>query len=115
MPARTSSTRSSAERTASSARGAAPSIDVVILAPSGRRLMVLLLRGREKSRERWQLPWRSLRQDETIDDEAAKLARKTLGSALAMVEQVAAFGDVRRHPSGSELSIAFLSHNTAAT
>ena len=66
MPARTSSTRSSAERTASSARGAAPSIDVVILAPSGRRLMVLLLRGREKSRERWQLPWRSLRQDEIL-------------------------------------------------
>jgi len=110
MPARTSSARSSVDRNAPStaARRAAPSIDVVMLSPSGRRLMVLLVRGPAKSRERWQLPWRSLRQDETIDDEAAKLARKTLGTPPALVEQVAAFGDGRRHPSGAELSVAFL-------
>ncbi len=70
--------------------------------------MVLLVRGPAKSRERWQLPWRPLRPNETIDEEAARLARKTLGVAPAMVEQVAAFGDGRRHPSGAELSVAFL-------
>jgi 8-oxo-dGTP diphosphatase len=70
--------------------------------------MVLLVRAPAKSRERWQLPWRSLRPGETIDDEAAKLARKSLGTAPSLVEQVAAFGDKRRHPSGAELSVAFL-------
>ena len=101
MSARTASTP------AASRRGA-PSIDVVILTPHGRRLMVLLVRAPAKSRERWQLPWRPLRPDETIDDEAARLAKKTLGTAPALVEQAAAFGDRRRHPSGAELSVAFL-------
>ena len=101
MSARNASARSSASR-------AAPSIDVIILAPSGRKLVVLLVRGTAKSRERWQLPWRSLKANETIDGEAAKLARKTLGTAPALVEQVAAYGVGRRHPSGAELSVAFL-------
>ena len=101
MPARTSSSRSPARR-------APPSVDLVILAPSGRRLMVLLGRGPAQSREKWQLPWRSLRPNEALDDEAAKLARKTLDTAPALIEQIRAFGDGRRHPSGSELSVAFL-------
>jgi 8-oxo-dGTP diphosphatase len=101
MSARTSSARTGSRRTA-------PSIDVVTLTPRGRRLMVLLERAPDKSRERWQLPWRPLRPDETIDDEAARLARKTLGTAPALVEQVGAFGDGRRHPSGAGLSVAFL-------
>jgi len=70
--------------------------------------MVLLERGPAQSREKWQLPWRSLRPDQTLDDEAAKLARKTLDTAPALIEQIRAFGDGRRHPSGSELSVAFL-------
>ena len=94
--------------TPAASRRSAPSIDVVILAPHGRKLMVLLVRAQPKSRERWQLPWRPLRPNETIDDEAARLARKTLGAAPSLVEQAAAFGDRRRHPSGSDLSVAFL-------
>lgn len=70
--------------------------------------MVLLVRGPAQSREKWQLPWRSLRPDETLDDEAAKLARKTLDTTPARIEQIRAFGDGRRHPSESELSVAFL-------
>jgi 8-oxo-dGTP diphosphatase len=70
--------------------------------------MVLLMRGAARSRERWQLPWRPLKPEETIDSEAGKLARKTLGTAPAFVEQVAAFGDGRRHPSEAALSVAFL-------
>jgi 8-oxo-dGTP diphosphatase len=107
MSARTASTRSSS--------GRPPSVDVVILAPSGRRLMVLLVRGAPKARERWQLPWRPFRPDETIDDEAAKLARKTLGASPTLVEQVGAFGDRRRHPSGAELSVGFLALTDAET
>lgn len=101
MPSRSSASRSRSRRSV-------PSIDVVILAPRGRRLRVLLERAPGKSRERWQLPWRSLRPGETIDNEAAKLARKTLGTAPSLVEQEGAFGDGRRHPAETELSVAFL-------
>ena len=70
--------------------------------------MVLLERAPSGSRERWELPWRSLRPNETIDDEAAGLSRNTLGTAPSLIEQAGAFGDGRRHPSGGALSVAFL-------
>jgi 8-oxo-dGTP diphosphatase len=98
--------RASAARTKS--RRSVPSIDVVILTPRGRRLMVLLERAPAGSRERWELPWRPLRPDETIDDEAAELSRNTLGTAPSLIEQAGAFGDGRRHPSGGALSVSFL-------
>jgi 8-oxo-dGTP diphosphatase len=100
------SARASAVRTKS--RRSAPSVDVVILTPRGRRLMVLLERAPAGSRERWELPWRPLRPDETIDDEAAELSRNTLGTAPSLIEQAGAFGDGRRHPSGGALSVSFL-------
>jgi hypothetical protein len=101
MPSRPTSKRSAG-------RATAPTVDVVILSPRGRKLMVLLERAPAKSRERWQLPWRPLRPDETLDDEATRLARKALGVAPSLVEQAAAFGDGRRHPSGSSLTVGFL-------
>jgi 8-oxo-dGTP diphosphatase len=101
MPARAPVARSKSRRSA-------PSIDVIILTPRGRRLMVLLQRAPAGSRERWQLPWRSLRPDETIDDAAAELSRDTLGTAPSLIEQTGAFGGARRHPSGAALSVAFL-------
>src|SRR5665213_1337745 len=101
MSPRTSSARPAPRRVASS-------IDVVILTPRGRRLMVLLTRGPARSRERWQLPWHPLHPADTIDDVAAQLARRTLGTSPALVEQVAAYGDRRRHPAGADLSVAFL-------
>jgi 8-oxo-dGTP diphosphatase len=101
MPARTPAPRSKPRRSA-------PTIDVIIITPRGRKLMVLLERAPAGSRERWQLPWRSLRPEETIDDEAAELSRSTLGTAPSLIEQAGAFGGGRRHPSGAALSVAFL-------
>lgn len=49
-----------------------------------------------------------MRSDETIEESAARLARSALGAPPNMVEQVAAYGDGRRHPSGAQLSVAFL-------
>ncbi|MGH7622293.1 MAG: NUDIX hydrolase [Gemmatimonadaceae bacterium] len=80
----------------------------MIVAPRGRKLVVLLTRGPARSRERWQLPWHSLHPADTIDDVAAQLARRALGTSPALVEQVAAYGDRRRHPAGADLSVAFL-------
>jgi hypothetical protein len=101
MPARASAARSKPRRSA-------PTIDVVMLTPRGRQLMVLLERAKAGSRERWQLPWRPLRPNETIDDEAAELSTDTLGTAPSLIEQAGAFGGGRRHPSGAALSVAFL-------
>jgi 8-oxo-dGTP diphosphatase len=101
MPSRTSPARAVPRRVASS-------IDVVILTPRGRRLLVLLTRGPARSRERWQLPWHPLHPADTIDDVAAQLARRVLGTSPSLVEQVAAYGDRRRHPAGADLSVAFL-------
>ena len=104
MPNRTSA---SARRT--STRRNAPTVDVVMLTPHGRRLSVLLQRVEGgKSKERWALPWEAMRADESIEESAARIARNALGSAQSLVEQVAAYGDGRRHPSGAPLSVAFL-------
>ncbi|HEU6452322.1 MAG TPA: NUDIX domain-containing protein [Gemmatimonadaceae bacterium] len=104
MPNRTSA---SARRT--STRRNAPTVDVVMLTPHGRRLSVLLQRVEGgKSKERWALPWEAMRADESIEESAARIARNALGSAPSLVEQVAAYGDGRRHPSGAPLSVAFL-------
>lgn len=93
----------------SAARRATLSVDVVLLTPHGRRLTVLLTRATDpKSKERWELPWDSLRAEETIEETAARVARSAFGAAPALVEQVAAFGDRRRHPSGADVSVAFL-------
>ena len=102
-------TRSSVSAGRTSTRRAAPTVDVVLLTPQGRRLSVLLQRVEgAKSKERWALPWEAMRGDETIEESAARIARDALGSAPNLVEQVAAYGDGRRHPSSSPLSIAFL-------
>jgi len=84
-------------------------VDVVLLAAPGRRLTMLLARAADaRSKERWELPWDAPRGEETLDDAASRVARATLGATVALVEQVAAFGDRRRHPGGAELSIGFL-------
>lgn len=90
-------------------RRASLTIDCVILAAPGRRLMMLLARARDpRSKERWELPFDGPRGDETLEDAGVRIARAALGAPVAEVEQIAAFGDRRRHPAGAELSVAFL-------
>jgi len=92
-----------------SPRRASLTIDCVILAAPGRRLMMLLARARDpRSKERWELPFDGPRGDETLEDGALRTARAALGAPVGEVEQVAAFGDRRRHPAGADLSVAFL-------
>lgn len=92
-----------------SPRRAALTIDVVLLAAPGRRLMMLLARARDpRSKERWELPFDGVRGDESIDDTAARIARAALGAPVGQVDQVGAFGDRRRHPAAADLSVAFL-------
>jgi 8-oxo-dGTP diphosphatase len=59
-------------------------------------------------RDRWLLPWDAPRQDEPPEEAAMRVARAALGGPPAALEQVAAFGDTRRHPGDAQLSVSFV-------
>lgn len=92
-----------------SARALTAAIDVALLTPRDRTLAVLLLRAADpRARDRWLLPWDAPRPDEPPDQAALRVARAVLGAPPAALEQVAAFGDGRRHPGEAQLSISFV-------
>jgi 8-oxo-dGTP diphosphatase len=93
----------------STPRRAALTIDVLLFTAQSGRLTLLLARaGDARSKERWELPWDGPRGEEVLEDSAARIARAAFGAPVSPVDQVAAFGDRRRHPGGAEVSIAFL-------
>src|ERR687883_13091 len=93
----------------SAARALTAAIDVVLLTPRDGSLASLLLRVSDpRARDRWQLPWDAPRPDEAPEQTALRVARSVLGSAPAALEQVAAFGDGRRHPGDAQLSVSFV-------
>lgn len=90
-------------------RSLTAAVDVVLLTPRDRTLAVLLLRTADtRARDRWILPWDAPRAEESPEETAMRVARAVLGSAPTALEQVAAFGDSRRHPGDAQLSIAFV-------
>lgn len=90
-------------------RSITAAIDVVLLTPRDDAIAVLLSRAVEaQARDRWLLPWDSLRPEEVPEVAAARIARAALGAQPSALEQVAAFGDARRHPGDARLSVAFI-------
>ena len=96
MPDRSTSARPAA-------RGVSLAVDVVLFAPRGTELAVLLtpstpsgLSSRSRPRERIGLPSDSLRVDESLDDAAARIARGALGATPSLLDQVGARGSARR-------------------
>ena len=83
-------------------------IDVVLLTPREGTLAVLLLRADPRARDRWLLPWDAPRNEESPEEAAQRIWRSVLGAQPGALEQVAAFGDGRRHPGDAQLSIAFV-------
>ncbi|HVF40982.1 MAG TPA: NUDIX domain-containing protein [Gemmatimonadaceae bacterium] len=81
-------------------------IDVVILTPVRSQLAVLLWRSTE-GREKWTLPWDSARPGEALDTGAGRIGRAVLGTDPAWIEQIGAFGDGKRHPAESEISVGY--------
>lgn len=91
-------------------------VDVVLVTAMRNELAVLLTRS-ASDRERWSLPWRFAQTGEALDAVAAKSAQDALGEPPSWVEQVGAFGDGRRHPGDTEVSVAFVGlapHETAS-
>ncbi len=92
------------------------SVDVVLVTAMGNELAILLTRG-STERERWALPWRTPQTGETLEAAAIRVAEHALGESPIWTEQTGAFGDAKRHPSDSEISIAFVGlvpHETAS-
>jgi len=81
-------------------------IDLVLFTALKDQLAVLLWRTPE-GREKWALPWDLATSDETLDETAGRVAANALGVAVGWIEQVGAFGDEKRHPSETEISVAF--------
>ena len=81
-------------------------IDVVLLTAVGSQLAVLLCRAPE-GREKWVLPWDASRPQEIMEAAATRIAKATSAGEPAWLEQVGALGDGKRHPSESEISVAY--------
>ena len=85
------------------------SIDVITVTPRGRQLSVLFVRADEqKSRARWELPWESAHEGDLLGEVAHRIVRAATASDAAWLEQVGAFGAGRRHPSGGDISVAYV-------
>ena len=90
-------------------RRATFSVDVVLLTPRGKQLAVLLVRANDpRARERWCVPYDGPHGDETLLDAAQRIAKEVAEVEPAWIEQIGAFGDGRRHPSETELSVAYV-------
>ena len=92
------------------------SVDLVLVTAMRNELAVLLTRT-PSDRERWSLPWRFAQAGETLDAAAARCAQDALGEPPSWMEQIGAFGDGRRHPSDTDVSVAFVGlapHETAS-
>jgi len=92
------------------------SIDVVLVTAMGNELAILLTRG-SAERERWALPWRAPQTGDSLEAAVVRVAEDALGERPIWTEQIGAFGDAKRHPSDSEISVAFVGlvpHETAS-
>jgi 8-oxo-dGTP diphosphatase len=90
-------------------RRATFSVDVVVLTPRGKQLAVLLVHADEaRTRERWWVPHDEPIGDESMIDAARRIAVDAAHIEPTWLEQVGAFGDGRRHPTETELSVAYV-------
>jgi 8-oxo-dGTP diphosphatase len=83
-------------------------VDVVVLSPQIDSLAALLVRSAPGGRERWSLPWDAPLPGEGLEDAAARITESALGAAPALLEQVGAFADTRRHPGDADVSIGIV-------
>lgn len=101
--------RSQATAARPGSRRATFSVDVVLLTPRGKQLAVLLIRASEaNTRERWWVPHDEPRADESMIDAARRIATEASEVEPTWLEQVGAFGDGRRHPTETDLSVAYV-------
>jgi len=89
-------------------------IDLVLFTALRDQLAVLLWRTPDE-KEKWALPWEQPTSDEILEASAERIAAEALTESPRWLEQLAAFGDEKRHPSESEISVAFVGLVPAGT
>jgi len=82
-------------------------IDLIVFTALTDQLAVLLWRTPD-TREKWAVPWDSPSSEAPLEDAAAAIANDALGVAPGWLEQLGAFGREKRHPSDSDISVAFV-------
>lgn len=91
------------------------SVDLVVLTALTSELAVLVEKGKGEG-GRWGLPWGAPVRSETLAAVSGRLSVSAVGAKPSWIEQLGAFGDGRRHPSGAQLSVGFVAvvpHETA--
>lgn len=84
-------------------------VDLVLLAPRGKHLMLLLARAPSNgTKERWLLPCDGPKKNESVEAVARRLVRGVVDSDVAWFEQARAFGDGKRHAIHADLSVCFV-------
>lgn len=102
MPARSSGARKPA-------RISNINVAVALFTPRDGALAVLLVQAARaaRARERWSLPTDALLADETLDDAAARIARRVLGAAPSMLDQALASAETRAAAPPGQLTITY--------
>lgn len=101
--------RSSSAPTRPLPRRAPFTVDLVLLAPRGKHLTVLLARNASNgTKERWLLPCDGPRRGETVDSVARRIMHAVTASDVAWFEQAGAFGVGKRHAVDADVSICFV-------
>ncbi len=86
------------------------SVDCVIFGFEENKLKVLLIRSdMEKFQSKWSLLGDLLKAEEDIEAAAYRILKQRTGLDDVFLEQVAAFGNLSRHPAGRVVTIAYCS------
>ena len=86
------------------------SIDLAIFGFSENTLKVLLIRSDlKKYKEQWSLLGDLIKPTEELDTAAYRVLRQRTGMDDVFLEQVHTFGEVKRHPAGRVVTIAYYS------
>ena len=84
------------------------SIDCLIFGFKKNELDILLVQhGEGISKGKWALPGGWIRYSESIDDSAARILNELTGVSNIYLDQLKAFGDVRRYPTKRVITIAY--------
>ena len=87
---------------------AALTVDCVVFGFDGTALRVLLIRrGQEPFKNRWALPGGFVEMDETLDSAARRELEEETGLTELYLEQLQAFGSVKRDPRERVVSVAY--------
>lgn len=89
---------------------AAFTVDSVVFGFDEGDLKILLIkRGEEPYLNKWALPGYFVKENETIDNAAARVLDELTGLQNVYLEQVQTFGAIDRHPSGRVITVGYFS------